>query len=207
MRSDDGLGAVIQQFARNAAEVRERRPVARPERHEIHRPDQPDEAVARVPQRHVKAVERKLQPRRGPDRRLVRPIDLRLMTRGGLKALLRPGRHALIDGAGAFDVATYGLVGASEAVVAHEVLMDPGRQQPRALGQPLIDHRLERIELGRCALAPVDRLGVLGQIALDRPPIAADRPADLRVRVPLPVQGLDVHEVLLADQHTLPRLA
>jgi hypothetical protein len=53
--------------------VRERGTVTRPERHEILRPGQRAERVPRMPENHVKTVERQLQPRGRADRLLMRP--------------------------------------------------------------------------------------------------------------------------------------
>src|SRR3954447_23356252 len=91
--TDDGLDAVIKQLARDAPEVRERRAVTRPEGHQILRAGERAERVARVAEDHVKAIQRQLQPRARRDRLLVRPVDLRLMARPGLKALRGPGRR------------------------------------------------------------------------------------------------------------------
>jgi hypothetical protein len=127
----------------------------------------------------------------------VGPVDLSLVAGGGLKALrdrlgrLRPGT---------VDVAAHGRVAARKAVVADEVLVDAGRLQAGVLGQPLVDHRFEGVELGGHAPAPVARLGSLGQVVLHRAPVAADDAADLGVGQPLAVQGSDVHELLLVDQ-------
>ena len=41
------------------------------------------------------------------------------------------------------------------------------------------------------------------QIALHRPPITTQQPADLRIGQPLTLQRLDIHQLLLADHHDL----
>ncbi len=140
----DGLGAVIEDLLGDAAEMREGRPVAGPEGDQVLGADQPDEGIAGVTQHHVEAVERQLQARGGQDRLLMGPVDLSLVAGSGLKALrYRLGRL----GAGAVDVAAHRRVAAGEAVVAEEVLVDAGRLQAGVLGQPLVDRRLEGIEL------------------------------------------------------------
>jgi hypothetical protein len=197
MLAHHGLGAVIEQLARHPAKVPERRPVTGPERHQILGAGHGAERVARMAEHHVKAVERQLQPRARAERLLVRPIDLRLMARRRLKPLLALGRR---PGPGPLHVAAHRVVAALEAVVAHQVLMDPRRQQPRLRGQPLIDPRLERIQLGRRAPAAIDRLHAVFQITLDRPPIAPHQPRDLGIAVPLTPKRPDVHQLLLADQ-------
>src|SRR4051812_2870097 len=93
-----------------------------------------------------------------------------------LKALRRPRRRARPR---TLDVATDRVVAALESVVAYEILMDPSRQQPRCGRQPLIDQRLELVQLARHPLAPVDRLRAGLQIPLDRPPDTPNQPADL----------------------------
>src|SRR3954449_8753191 len=119
----------------------------------------------------------------------------------GLKALLlarrRPRPRAL-------DVAPHGVVAALEAVVADQVLMDPRRQQARRGGQPLINHRLDLVQLARHPPAPIDRLRTRLQIPLHRPPVPAEQPADLGVRVALARQRPRVHQLLLADQPRPP---
>src|SRR4051794_24445286 len=116
-----------------------------------------------MPEHHVKAEQRQLQPRAGPDRLLVRPVDLGLMTRRGLEALLLPPRWPW---PGALDVAAARFVAALDPSVPDQVLMDPRRQKPRGRGQPLIDQRLELVQLRRHPPAPVDRLRAGLQIPL-----------------------------------------
>jgi hypothetical protein len=60
--SHHGLRSVIEQLPRNTPEVRERRPVARPERDEILRAGQPTERIPGMAEDHVEAVQRQLQP-------------------------------------------------------------------------------------------------------------------------------------------------
>src|SRR3954471_16124930 len=202
MGADDGLGAVIEQLARNTAEMRERRAVTRPEGDQVLRTGQRAERVARMAEDHVKAIERQLQARAGHDRVLMGPVDLRLMTGPRLKALLlargRPRPRAL-------DVAADRVVAALKAVIAGQVLMDPRRQQARRGRQPLVDQRLELIQLARHPPPLVDRLRPGLQIALHRPPIAAQQSADLGVRVPLARQRPRVHQLLLVDHRRSPR--
>jgi hypothetical protein len=69
--ADDGLGPVIEQLARDAAEVPECRPVTRPERDQVLGAGERAERVARVPEDHVEAIQRQLQPRTRADRVLV----------------------------------------------------------------------------------------------------------------------------------------
>src|SRR5436190_21930785 len=76
------LGPVIQKLVRDPAKVFERRPVTRPEGDQVLGAGQPTERITGVPEHHVKAVQRQLQPRAGTDRLLVRPIDLRPDDRG-----------------------------------------------------------------------------------------------------------------------------
>jgi hypothetical protein len=47
------------------------------------------------------------------------------------------------------DIPAHGVVAALEPVVAHEVLMNTSRQQPRLVCEPVIDQGLELIELRR----------------------------------------------------------
>jgi hypothetical protein len=67
----DGLGAVVEQLARDAAEVPERGALAGPEGHQILRARERAERVAGVAEDHVEAVERQLDPRARADRLLV----------------------------------------------------------------------------------------------------------------------------------------
>ena len=193
----DRLGAVIEQLVRHTTEVRERRPVTRPERDEVLGAGQPAERVARVAEDHVEAVERQLQPRAGADRLLVGPVDLRLEPGPGLEPHLATRRRLRPR---ALDVPTDRVVAALEPVIADQVLMHPRRQQPRLRRQPLIDQRLQRIQLRRHPLAAIDRLRALLEIPLHRPPIPTEQPADLGVRVALTRKRPDVHQILLADQ-------
>jgi hypothetical protein len=62
--------------------------------------------------------------------------------------------------------------------------MHPGSEQPRLFREPLIDHRLQGIQLRRHPLAAVDGLRALLEIPLHRP-LTADQSADLGVRVAL----------------------
>jgi hypothetical protein len=92
------------------------------------------------------------------------------MARRGLKAL----RGApLLARARTLDVATHRAIAALKAVVADEVLMDARSLEPRLGRQPLIDQRLERIQLGRHPPAPVDGLRPVLEVALDGSPVAA----------------------------------
>jgi hypothetical protein len=183
------------------AEVRERRAVTRPERDEILRAGQPAERVTGVTEHHVEAVQRQLQPRAGPDRLLMRPVDLRLKPRPGLEPRLatrrRPRPRTL-------DIPTDRVIAALKPVVADQVLMNPGRQRPRLRRQPLIDQRLERVKLRSHPLAVVHRLRALLEIPLHRPPIPPQQPADLRIRVTLTRQRPDIHQILLADHRRPP---
>jgi hypothetical protein len=153
-----------------------------------------------VAEDHVEAVEGQFDAGGGHERFLMRPVDLGLMAGGGLEAQRRVGLAAR---PGALDVAAHGLVGADEAVVALKVLMDARREQGRLAGQPLVDQGLERVELRGCAPAPVDRLLAGLDVTLDRAPVTAQEPGDLGVGVSLAVQGLGVHELLLAE-HASP---
>src|ERR1700690_360067 len=200
MTPDDRLGAVIKQLAGHTAEVRERGTVTRPERHEILRPRQRTERITRMTEDHVKTEQRELKARERADRLVMRPSDLRLMTRGSLKTLCCP-RHR--TRASPLGIATHRVVATSEPIVTHQILVDSGRQKPRLRGQPLIDQWLELIELRRHPPAPVDRLSTILQIPLDRAPITAQQPADLRIAIPLPVKRPDIHQLLLADHHDL----
>jgi hypothetical protein len=202
MRPDDGLGAVIQELARNPTEMTKRLAVTRPEGDQVLRASQRAERITRMTEHHVKAVQRQLQPRAGANRLLVRPVNLRLEPRRGLKPLLRPARRPR---PGPVDISTDGVVAALEPIIADQVLMHPRGQQPRLRGQPLIDQRLQRIQLRRHPLAAIHRLRTGLQIPLHRPPIPADQPADLRVREPLTRKRPDVHQILLADQRRPPR--
>src|SRR4051812_20232698 len=125
------------------------------------------------------------------------------MSGRGLEALLAACRWPRPR---ALHVAADRVVAALEAVVADQILMDPRRQKPRRGRQPLIDQRLELVQLARHPLAPVDRLGAGLQIALDRPPVAPEQPADLGVRVALAGQRPHVHQFLLADHQRPPSL-
>src|SRR4051812_38820608 len=86
----------------------------------------------------------------------MRPVDLRLMARPGLKALLlarcRPRPRAL-------DVTADRGVAAPETLGPDQGPMNPPRPHPRRRGQPLIDQRLELVQHARHPLAPLDRLG------------------------------------------------
>ena len=195
-----GLRAVIEQLGRDAAEVGKGGAVTGPEGHEVKRAHETAEGVARVAEHHVEAVEGQLEPRARPDRLLVGPVDLGLVAGRGLKAALELGVRPR---ARALDVAAHRLVAAAEAVVAHEVLVDPRRLQARLAGEPLVNHRLDPIELRGLALAAVDGLRAVDQVAAHRPPVAAHQPADLGVGKPLSVQGPDVHELLLVDHRRL----
>jgi len=95
------------------------------------------------------------------------------------------------------------VIDAGERVVANEILMHPGRQQPRLLREPLIDQRLERVQLRRHPLAPIDRLGALLEITLHRQPVTTNQPADLGIRIALARQRPDVHQLLLGDHPSL----
>ena len=70
-------------------------------------------------------------------------------------------------------------------VVANQVVIYPGPQQPRLRRQPLIDQRLERVQLGRHPPPAIGRLRARLQVPLHRPPIPTQQPADSRVREPL----------------------
>ncbi len=188
----------------HTTEVRKRRAVTRPERDQVHRADEAEERVAGMAKDHVERVERQLQALWRVDRLLVRPVDLRLMARRRLKALLR---RLGLGRSRSLHVAAHSLIAAHKTVVACEILMDALCLKTRRGRQPLVDQRLEWVELRRCALAPIGRLRAFGQIALDGAPVAAHVAADLRVVQPLAVQGLDVHELLLVDQHASFRLA
>jgi hypothetical protein len=176
------LGPVVEQLVRDTAKVLERRAVTRPEGDQVLRARQPTEALTRVAEHHVEAVQRQLQPRAAADRLLVGPIDLRLMPGPGLEPLLGPPRGLRPR---ALDIPADRVVAALEPVIADQVLMHPGGQQPGLRGQPLIDQRLELIQLRRHPLAPIRRLRPKLQIPLHRPPVPAEHPADLRVRVAL----------------------
>ncbi len=180
--ADDRLGAVVEQLVRHAAEVLKRRAVTRPERDQVLRAGQPTKRVTAVSEDHVKRVERQLQPRPGPDRLLVGPVDLRLEPRRCLEPHLRARRRLRPK---ALDIAAHSVVAALEPVIADQVLMHPCRQQPGLLRKPLIDHRLELVQLGRHPLAAIHRLRPGLHIPLHRPSITADQPADLGVRVAL----------------------
>jgi hypothetical protein len=196
-----GLGAVVEQLVRDAAEVRERRPVTRPERDQVLRAGQPAERIARMAEHHVEAVERQLQPRAGPDRLLMRPVDLRLEPGTRLEPRLAAHRRLR---PGPLDVAADRVVTALEPVIPDEVLMHPRRQQSGLRREPLIDQRLKRIQLRRHPLPAVDRLNARLEIPLHRPPIPTEQPADLRVRVALTRKRPDVHQILLADNRRPP---
>lgn len=150
----------------------------------------------------MEAIQRPLQPRRGLDRLLVRPVDLRLPARPRLEPLLRPRLRLRPR---PLDVAAHRVVAAVEAVIARQILIHPRREQPRLPREPLVDHRLERVELRRHPPPAIHRLRSLLQIALHRPPIAPDQPADLGVGKALALQRPHVHELLLIEHAALPR--
>jgi hypothetical protein len=98
------------------------------------------------------------------------------------------------------DVALDDLVATGKAVVADQVLVDAGGPEVRLPPEPTVHDVLEGIEhRGRVLLPTVERLGALRKVALDRPPVTADHPADLCVGVTLAAQGVDVHPYLLVD--------
>ena len=196
----DRLRAVIKQLTWDATKVGERLAVTRPERHEILRARQRAERIPRVAEHHVKAVERELQPRSRADRLLVRPVDLRLVPGRRLEPLTGPRRTPWT---GPLGIAAHRVIAAREAIVAHQILVDARRQQTRLRGQPLIDQRLELIQLRRCAPALIDGLSTMLQIALHGPPITTQHPADLGIGQPLTLQRPDIHQLLLADHRDL----
>jgi len=92
-----------------------------------------------MPQHHVEAIERQLEPGGGHERLLVGPVDLGLVAGCGLKAALELGVRPR---ARALQVAADGLVAAGEAVVAHEILVDARGEQAGLAREPLVDHGL-----------------------------------------------------------------
>jgi hypothetical protein len=128
------------------------------------------------------------------------PVDLRLEARPSLEPHLAARRRLR---ARPLDVPADRVVAPLEPVIADQVLMHPGRQQRRLRHEPLINQRLERVELRRHPLAAIGRLRALLEIPLHRPPIPTEQPADLRVRVALTRKRPDVHQILLADHDDL----
>ncbi len=124
MAAHNRLGAVIEQLARDPAEVRERGTMARPERHEILRTSQRAKRVPRMAENHVKAIERQLQPRSRADRLLMRPVDLRLVPGSGLKPLLNP---RLSLRARPLHIPAHRVIAALKTVVTNQILVDPCR--------------------------------------------------------------------------------
>ena len=131
----------------------------------------------------------------------MRPIDLGLEPGRGLKPHLGPAWRLRSR---PVDIPAHSVIPAVKPIVTHEVLVDPRRQQPRLASEPLIDQRLEPVELRRHPPAAIRRLRTMLEIPLHRPPIPAQQPADLRVGVALTRKRPDVHQFLLADQPDLP---
>ena len=85
---DDGLGAVIDERARDATEVRERSPVTIPERRQIHAGGETAERVAGMRQHHVERIHLG-DADMGQQVALVAPVNLRLRTRDDLEAAVQ----------------------------------------------------------------------------------------------------------------------
>jgi hypothetical protein len=91
---DDGIGAVVDDAARNAAEVRERPAGAVPERGQIHAGRETGERVPRVRHHHVERVDLR-DADMGDDVALVAPVDLRLCPRHVLEPAMQPAQREL----------------------------------------------------------------------------------------------------------------
>jgi hypothetical protein len=174
----DGLGAVIQQLAGDAAEVPKRLAVARPERSRG--------PASRSARRSCRASGRapcesnttaastqswcgsapRATSRPAPETPAPSQPHLRSRRRLGAASARRSGAPCHSR---------------PKAVVAHQILIHPRGQLPRLRRRPLVDQRLKRIQLQRHPPAPVDRLRTVLEIALHRPPIAAEQ-GDLSLR-------------------------
>ena len=92
---DDGLGAVIDQRARDATEVRERSPVTIPERRQIHAGGETAERVAGMRQHQVERIHLG-DADMGQQVALVAPVNLRLRTRDDLEAAVQTRQRVVV---------------------------------------------------------------------------------------------------------------
>jgi hypothetical protein len=144
-----GLGPVIEDRRRHAAEVREAPPVAVPEAGQVLRRRIAAERVARVRQHHVEA-EGVQRPGGGLDLTLVTPVDLGLGASQDLKAPVQVGRVGRCPDHTVPVLAHIDLdplVVAVEAVVGDQPLIDRDRLELRLLSKPGVDQVGVRVDL------------------------------------------------------------
>jgi hypothetical protein len=182
--ADHRLGPVVHDRGGDALKVVEGATVAVPERHEILGGDEAAERVPAVGQRHVEAPHVG-----GPvlrlDEALVPPVDLRLGAREHLEAPVQVGRLGPQPLPGLGHVELGALVGAAEAVLGDEALVDHRGPQAAVLGQHGVDERLVVVDQLPLVGAAGGRRrrpagGVGRQVLLHRPPVVAGLPGDLR---------------------------
>lgn len=133
----------------------------------------------------------------------MRPVDLRLAARCGLKRAPRGAASA-----SAVRVRRSGGPCCSCPRARSRGPGPGGSVSPAAAAwrPTLVDQRLELIQLRWHPPAPVDRLRSGLRVALDRPPVASQQPPDLGVHVALARERPCVHQFLLADQPAASRV-
>ena len=216
MTADDGLGAVVDDRTRYAAEVGERPPVAIPKRGQIHAGGETAERVSGMAEHHVEGVHGR-DADMGQQVALIAPIDLSLRTRHHLEAAVQTGQLVVVGlgQLGCDPRSGFGqehldpLIVTGETVPGDQPLIDHRPLQVDGIAQPRLHQRDERGDQQRLRPSPRwtgwrDRGSILGQILTNRPPITAALTADLSERRASSMQRAEttnVHPGLRIQDH------
>jgi len=167
----------------------------------VHAGREPPEPVPAPTQDRPEALQRPKPPRLAP-RGAVRPVDLRLLTWGGLDRHRHRARPTPADPPPGAQVPHQGRVAASKALGRQ----DPRHRGPKQIGvalQQLVDPHRPALVDHRGGHLPASRRAALLQPLADRFGMAADHRRDVGDRPALAAQRHHVHELLL--RHHLPR--
>lgn len=180
--ADDGLGAVVEDGGRHAAEVGKGADMTTPEGGEVLARHEAGERVARVGEGHVEAVD-VLGAGQGLDHPFIAPIHLGLGSGQHLETAVKLGWSRADALPGLAHVELHPLVGALVAVVATQAVEDHGRLQLRLPFKHLVDHRGKGVDKAGLGLAhhsgrPGTCIGL--QILLHGTPIVTGLAGDLR---------------------------
>ena len=211
---DDCLGPVVDDGARDAPEVRERPPVAVPERRQVHSRGEAAEPIAGVRQRHVERVD--LHSEREQVTFLA-PVDLGLRPGDDLEPAVQPPQVVVIGGEQLVlnqrphtcEVHLDALVVPGEAVISHQTLVDDAGLQRQVTTQPGLDQRGERrdhLRLRPCSGRRPRRgeASISLEILLDRAGIDPALTGDLgvsRTGLVQHAETADIHPVLRRKDH------